>query len=169
MLNFSGHRVRANYSAREGTNAINTWPSIKTRSRKSIFGRAIFFFLLPCVRPRFRPDGRFLRCADNEDNNEITLRSITRRYPRRLPIRACIGFFPLPRSISNISDANSYQMRTPTKSYALLACSHGANKHPYHQKYSDCTRLQYPHLCPLQITFEEKDFILFLFLKKTPR
>jgi len=122
------------------------------------------------VRPRFRPDGRFFRCADNEDNNEITLRSITRRYPRRLPIRACIGFFHPPQHFQYfgrefVSDANPNKVirNKDTGADALLACSHGADKHPYHQKYSDCTRLQYPHLCPLQITFKEKDFILFFF------
>lgn len=123
-----------------GTYAINTRLSIKTCPCKSIFGRAIFFFLLlPSVPARFRPRGRFFRCADNEDNNEITLRSITRRYPRRLPIRARIGFStsppPLPCSISNISEREFVSDANPDKvicdkdtrgADAWLACPHGA-------------------------------------------
>jgi len=114
MLNFSGRRVRANYSA-GGTRLIPNHPL--KRVRANLYSGERFFCYRVC--PRFRPNGRFFRCADNENNNEITLRSITRRYPRRLPIRVCIGFFS--RSISNISEfvyANSYQMRTRTKSHA---------------------------------------------------
>lgn len=111
MLNFSGQRVRANYSA-GGTRLIPSHPLKRVRANLYLGER--FFFVTECARVSVRPADFFV--AHNENNNEITLRSITRRYPRRLPIRACIGFFP--RSISNISNANSYQMRTRTKSYA---------------------------------------------------
>lgn len=98
MLNFSGHRVRANYSAagREAgeTNAINTRLSIKTCPCKSIFGRAIFFS--PRYQAcRFRSCGRFFPVAP-------TTRTITRlRYVRLRGVARVVfpfahGFFSPP-------------------------------------------------------------------------
>lgn len=52
-------------------------------------GRAILFFFTA----HFRSNCKFFRCTDNEDNNKIMLRSITRRYASSFH-RVRIGFFP---------------------------------------------------------------------------
>lgn len=109
-----------------GTNAINTRPSIKTRS-PNLYSAERFFFFTGRAR-RFRPNGRFFFFV------APTTRTITRlRYVRLRGVTRVV--FPIAhvsvfsRSISNISDANSYQMRTSTKSYATkipTRCGHVA-------------------------------------------
>lgn len=115
MLNFSGHTECVLITRRGGrTRLIPRHPLKRVRTNLYSAKAGFFFYYQACSR--FRPDGRFFRCVDSEDNNEITLRSITRRYPRRLPIRAMYRFFP--QHFQYFGREFVSDVRAPTKSYA---------------------------------------------------
>lgn len=133
-----------------GSNVNNTRSSIKARLRKFICfeGRAILFF----YRVFLFKICKFFRCTDNEDNNEITLRSITRRYPRIVFLSCTHRFFSQHFQYfvrEFLSDASSNKVMRNKGTFdadALFACLRMMQKKLYHQKHSgECVRLQYTH------------------------
>lgn len=160
MLNFSGHRVRANYSAGgaggEGgrTRLIPGYPL--KRVRANLYSSDFFFVVVvvtkrvpafPFVRQIFplrRQRGTITRLR------YVRLRGVTRVV---FPFAHVSVFFP--RSISNISDAKfSIGTASPPDKVtrnrdtcgadAPLACPRGKVRIIRNAAVIDCARLQYP-------------------------